>query len=174
MCDCECALKNNAKFRISREIFALIYQKALGQNKKPEKRSAQREPKYRNKKKEGNAKFAKRCRKNAPHKMANKSNKPTIFRTIFFSSASGINTFELTRQGRWTHRRMGTGGWRQEVGEWVQGTKAASMCRTATLSFFICGQLGPFRQLFGPVTSVSRKRAIFICAANTNAFYVRC
>lgn len=86
VCDCECALKNNAKFRISREIFALIYQKALGQNKKPEKRSAQREPKYKKykKKKEGNAKFAKRCRKNAPHKMANKSNKPTIFRTIFF------------------------------------------------------------------------------------------
>jgi len=36
-----CALKNNAKFRISRKIFALIYQKALGQNKKPEKRSEQ-------------------------------------------------------------------------------------------------------------------------------------
>lgn len=73
MCDCECALKNNAKFRISREIFALIYQKALGQNKKPEKRSAQREPKY--KKKKTKKRKQREIRKTLPKKCATQNGK---------------------------------------------------------------------------------------------------
>lgn len=99
MCDCECALKNNAKFRISREIFALIYQKALGQNKKPEKRSAQREPKYKNKKKKPTRNSQNVAEKMRHTKWQTKATSQQ-FLEQFFSSASGINTFELTRQGR--------------------------------------------------------------------------
>lgn len=119
---CVCALKNNAKFHISRKIFALIYQKALGQNKKPEKKICRTQKKN---------KIRKTWTKKCATQNGKQKQQANNFQNNFFSSARGINTFELASFGSWTW-----GARRLELGASQHGHKSCVHV-PATLSFFI-------------------------------------